>query len=180
MPDWYYAKNGQQQGPVNSAHLKQMAASGQIGPTDLVFQEGGTQWVEASTVKGLQFGGGAAPPPAPVAPSRGRDDRDDRDRDRGRDDRDRDKDRGRRRDDDGELPEDDFDRPRYRGRRNPFIDFLLVKGFTTPWILFLVYWLGVYFIVDTWVRQMYVTLTLLSYSPRVTASMMFGMLNLFI
>ncbi|MBY0231062.1 MAG: hypothetical protein K2W96_17395, partial [Gemmataceae bacterium] len=31
-----------------------------------------------------------------------------------------------------------------------------------------------------WVRQMYVTLTLLSYSPRVTASMMFGVLNLFI
>src|SRR4051812_1167520 len=72
MADWYYAKNGQQQGPVNSAQLKQMASAGQIGPDDLVFREGGTQWVAASTVAGLQFGGGAAPPPpSPVAPSRG-------------------------------------------------------------------------------------------------------------
>src|SRR5262245_35146791 len=53
MPDWYYAKAGKQYGPVTPTQLKQMAQSGELLPDDLVFQEGGTQWVSASTVKGL-------------------------------------------------------------------------------------------------------------------------------
>jgi len=69
VPGWYYAKDGQQQGPVSGAELKQLAAKGQLKPDDLVFPEGGTQWVEASTVKGL-FPAAAsqpvAPPPAPA------------------------------------------------------------------------------------------------------------------
>src|SRR4051794_24897132 len=75
MPDWYYAKDGQQYGPVPAQQLKQMAGAGQLQPDDLVFQEGGTQWVAASTVKGL-FAGAPAPAPAPSpiarAPSRGK------------------------------------------------------------------------------------------------------------
>src|SRR3954451_23112913 len=53
MADWYYAKAGKQFGPITSAELKRMAQAGELVPDDLVFQEGGTQWVSASTVKGL-------------------------------------------------------------------------------------------------------------------------------
>jgi hypothetical protein len=67
MADWYYARGGTHQGPVTPAQLRQMAQAGEIKPDDLVFQEGGTQWVAASTVKGLfdrAPGTGTAPAPA--------------------------------------------------------------------------------------------------------------------
>jgi hypothetical protein len=52
--EWYYAINGQQAAtPVSSAHLKQLAATGQLQPTDLVWQEGMPNWMPASAVKGL-------------------------------------------------------------------------------------------------------------------------------
>ena len=50
---WFYSKHGQQQGPVSSEQLKQLAASGQLQPTDLVWKDGMGQWVEARKVKGL-------------------------------------------------------------------------------------------------------------------------------
>ncbi|MFQ3650070.1 MAG: GYF domain-containing protein [Gemmataceae bacterium] len=62
MPDWYYAKNGQQHGPISPTELKKLAAKGELTPNDLVFQEGGTKWVEASTVKGLFPPAGASKP----------------------------------------------------------------------------------------------------------------------
>src|SRR4051794_33906008 len=65
MPDWYYARGGTHQGPVTPAQLKQMAQSGDLKPDDLVFQEGGTQWVAASTVKGLFDKPGTGTAPAP-------------------------------------------------------------------------------------------------------------------
>jgi hypothetical protein len=43
MADWYYAKDGERHGPVSPAELKKMAASGELEPTDQVFQEGGSQ-----------------------------------------------------------------------------------------------------------------------------------------
>lgn len=64
MADWYYARDGQQYGPINSAQLKQLAQSGGLVPDDLVFREGSKDWVAASTVQGL------FPAPAP-APARG-------------------------------------------------------------------------------------------------------------
>jgi prepilin-type processing-associated H-X9-DG protein len=67
VADWFYAKNGEKQGPVNSAGLKQLAASGQLLPDDLIWREGMTEWAKASKVKGL-FAATASSPAAPVPP----------------------------------------------------------------------------------------------------------------
>ena len=69
MADWYYARDGRHQGPITAAQLRQMAQAGELQPDDLVFKEGGTNWVPASTVQGLFPAGGAAVRPAP-APAR--------------------------------------------------------------------------------------------------------------
>ena len=57
---WYYAKQGQRLGPISSQNLKQLAASGQITPTDLIWRKGMANWTPAEKVKGLTF---ASPPP---------------------------------------------------------------------------------------------------------------------
>jgi len=51
--NWLYSLNGQQNGPISAAKLKQLAADGGIGPDDLVCQEGSSNWVPAKRVKGL-------------------------------------------------------------------------------------------------------------------------------
>lgn len=155
MADWYYAKNGQQKGPISPAELKKLATSGEIAPTDLVFQEGGTQWVEASTVKGLFPAGGAKPAPVPTpapapAPAR-RDDFDlepeprggSRGRDSGREPerenvrtRDRDKDRDRDRDRD-----DDFDSSRGKATSGGFMQFMMLRSFVAPTVVVILFWL---------------------------------------
>ncbi len=61
MANWWSAKDGQQYGPIDSAQLQQLAQSGELQPHDLIFKEGGTDWVQASTVRGLF--------PAPAVPS---------------------------------------------------------------------------------------------------------------
>jgi hypothetical protein len=53
MSEWHYSKNNQQQGPVSAEQLKQLAASGQLNPSDLVWKEGMGQWTEARKIKGL-------------------------------------------------------------------------------------------------------------------------------
>ncbi|HZK80642.1 MAG TPA: GYF domain-containing protein [Humisphaera sp.] len=70
MADWFFSKDGQQQGPVTAADLKQMAASGQLRPDDLVWKDGMAQWAKASQLKGVFATPGAAPEaaPGPVAP----------------------------------------------------------------------------------------------------------------
>jgi hypothetical protein len=50
---WYYVRNGAQNGPVSFDELKLVAASGQIAPADLVWQQGTADWVPAQTVRGL-------------------------------------------------------------------------------------------------------------------------------
>lgn len=61
--DWHYTLNGQQAAaPASPAHLKQLAASGQLQPTDLVWKEGMANWVPANSIKGL-FGSSASVPP---------------------------------------------------------------------------------------------------------------------
>jgi uncharacterized RDD family membrane protein YckC len=45
---WYYSQQGQQKGPLPEVQLRQLVASGQIGPTDLVWKPGMTGWVPAS------------------------------------------------------------------------------------------------------------------------------------
>ncbi len=63
---WYYAKNGQQLGPVNRDTLQDLATSGQLAPSDLVWTEGMPAWVPARSTPGL-FPAAPTPGPAPVS-----------------------------------------------------------------------------------------------------------------
>ena len=63
--NWYYAKDGQQLGPVSSADLKQLAASGGLSPSDLIWKEEWPEWKVAGTVKEMF---GADRPVIPVPP----------------------------------------------------------------------------------------------------------------
>lgn len=62
ITEWHYTIDGQPAAvPVNAAQLKQLAESGKLKPTDLVWQEGMLEWAPAGSIKGLF----PAPPPAP-------------------------------------------------------------------------------------------------------------------
>ena len=63
---WYYSRGGTSVGPVSALDLKHLASSGQLGPTDLVWKEGMSDWVSAEQLKGLFV----VPAPAAV-PQRG-------------------------------------------------------------------------------------------------------------
>lgn len=64
---WWYGKNGSEAGPIDQATIQQMLASGNLGPDDIVWTDGMTQWVPARQVPGLaQF---VTPPPPPPPPS---------------------------------------------------------------------------------------------------------------
>jgi hypothetical protein len=64
MFEWYYTRNKEPYGPVNSTQLKELAAQGELLPTDLVWKDGMTDWVSAATLKSLFAATGA---PTPVA-----------------------------------------------------------------------------------------------------------------
>ena len=71
MAKWYWMKDGQKHGPVNTAHLKQLARAGQLQPTDMIWRDGLPDWVTASKTKGLFKVAQAAtasgsPPPLPT------------------------------------------------------------------------------------------------------------------
>ena len=52
--EWFYTKDNKSRlGPVSSQELETLAKSGRLLPTDKVCKQGMTQWVVASTVKGL-------------------------------------------------------------------------------------------------------------------------------
>jgi|GEM_PF-3393686 len=51
--EWYYARNGEQFGPVSPAELKQLALSGQLRSYEPVWREGMSDWTPARNVKGL-------------------------------------------------------------------------------------------------------------------------------
>jgi hypothetical protein len=54
ITEWHYTIDGQPAAvPVNPAKLKQLAESGQLKPTDLVWQEGMVEWAPAGSIKGL-------------------------------------------------------------------------------------------------------------------------------
>ena len=50
---WYYAQNDQERGPVSTAELRSLAATGKLRSSDLVWKEGMEVWTAASQVKGL-------------------------------------------------------------------------------------------------------------------------------
>jgi hypothetical protein len=64
--EWFYTKDGEQLGPVSSKQLSQLAASGELQPTDLVWKEGAPDWKPASIVKGLFAETTTPPPPVPA------------------------------------------------------------------------------------------------------------------
>jgi hypothetical protein len=54
ITEWHYTVDGQPTAvPVNAAQLKQLAESGQLKPTDLVWQDGMLEWAPAGSIKGL-------------------------------------------------------------------------------------------------------------------------------
>mgnify|MGYP003647918867 CR=1 FL=1 len=79
MSEWYYAQGNDKHGPVSSKQLKQLALTGKLLPTDLVWKEGASDWKPASLINGLfpeekQSPAPALPktppiPPAKVAPN---------------------------------------------------------------------------------------------------------------
>jgi GYF domain 2 len=53
---WYYVLERKKVGPVPLPQLQELARSGRLQPPDMVLQDGATQWVTASSVKGLFSG----------------------------------------------------------------------------------------------------------------------------
>jgi hypothetical protein len=58
---WFFASQGQQQGPYPEAQLHQFIASGRVTAETLVWTEGMAGWQKAGEVPGLMAGGGAPP-----------------------------------------------------------------------------------------------------------------------
>jgi hypothetical protein len=58
---WYIMQDGEPAGPISHAKLLSRAKSGRLECTDLVWQDGFSDWVQAGTIKGLFL----APPPPP-------------------------------------------------------------------------------------------------------------------
>lgn len=66
---WYYSKNGAQNGPISFEELKTKIESKEVGPRDLVWKDGMADWVPAGEVADLRpaFGVPVAAQPAPAA-----------------------------------------------------------------------------------------------------------------
>jgi hypothetical protein len=56
MHEWYYSQGGQQLGPISWDQLVALAASGQLGASDLVWKHPMPAWVAAASVAGLMGG----------------------------------------------------------------------------------------------------------------------------
>ncbi len=71
--EWYYAKNGQQLGPVSQENLLELHGNGSILGTDLVWNETMTEWVMLNKVPGLTVpptvAPGFPPPHSPALPA---------------------------------------------------------------------------------------------------------------
>lgn len=61
---YYYSNHGQRFGPVSSRHLRALAASGQLLPSDTIWRAGRPKGVPASEIPGL-----FATPPQPLTPN---------------------------------------------------------------------------------------------------------------
>ena len=62
---WFYASNGQQQGPYPEAQLRDLIARGTVRADTLVWSEGMAGWEKAGTIPDLMMSGGSAPPAVP-------------------------------------------------------------------------------------------------------------------
>jgi uncharacterized membrane protein YhaH (DUF805 family) len=50
---WHVSINGAQQGPLTAEQVRVLAARGQLQPTDHIWKDGMSDWVTASSVRGL-------------------------------------------------------------------------------------------------------------------------------
>jgi len=50
---WYFVKDGQRFGPVETGALNQRFSSGSLGPKDFVWQPGMVTWAQANTIPEL-------------------------------------------------------------------------------------------------------------------------------
>ena len=67
---WFYASNGQQQGPYPEAQLRDLITRGTVGADTLVWTEGMSGWQRAGEIPGLVPGGvGPAVRPAARRPA---------------------------------------------------------------------------------------------------------------
>ncbi|MGD0283957.1 MAG: DUF4339 domain-containing protein, partial [Dissulfurispiraceae bacterium] len=63
---WYYTKNDEKHGPVTAERMKELAASGQLHPSDRIWKEGMKEWAKAGVVRGLfTEAPQSGPPPLP-------------------------------------------------------------------------------------------------------------------
>ena len=62
---WFYASNGQQQGPIPEAQFRDLIARGSVTPETLVWSEGMSGWLPAEQVPDVARLFGAVPPPLP-------------------------------------------------------------------------------------------------------------------
>src|SRR4029077_14151499 len=58
---WFYASNGQQQGPFPEAQLRDLITRGTVRPDTLVWSEGMSGWQRAGEIRGLVPGGSSPP-----------------------------------------------------------------------------------------------------------------------
>ena len=68
---WYFTKNGSQEGPISTESLQSMIASGAVATTDLIWREGMAEWTPAGQVAEFAGGGTAAPPYGTQVPQGG-------------------------------------------------------------------------------------------------------------
>ncbi len=68
-PEWYYSKDNEQVGPITAAELKELALSGQISPSDFIWNEQWPEWKEAGSIKGFFPAPKAKPSPPPIPPA---------------------------------------------------------------------------------------------------------------
>lgn len=61
--EWYFTIGGRQTGPVSTAQLKQLASSGQLSRTDMVWKYGMLDWLPAGNLTGLFVAPNPYPPP---------------------------------------------------------------------------------------------------------------------
>lgn len=69
---WYVGRSGQRAGPYTTEQVRQMAAAGQLLPSDLLWKDGLENWVPLTQVKGLlPTGVGGTLPPLELRPQAG-------------------------------------------------------------------------------------------------------------
>lgn len=64
---WFYVRDKKKVGPVSTAQLHELAARGELRPSDMVLREGTARWMTAGSVDGVCLP--PAPAPSPLQPA---------------------------------------------------------------------------------------------------------------